>query len=278
MPKRCIDNDGYQRLRMIATVRSNGFIELVKAGQGSTFSGQIRAVDDDVLRHTTVSQASIERRAYDCPMFTTVFWDFGGVILSSPFDAFREYETFKGLPLDFIRSVNTHNPDTNAWARLERTELSPEEFDLEFAVESGALGHRVPGRDVLSLLSGQIRPSMVAALDTVINAGFRTACLTNNVLTEPINADPGRDAEIALVMARFEIVVESSKVGSRKPEPLFYETACKLMAVQPTECIFLDDLGVNLKPAAAMGMHTIKVVDPNVALAELAAITGLHFG
>ena len=211
-------------------------------------------------------------------MFTTVFWDFGGVILSSPFDSFRDYEAANGFPLDFIRSVNARNPDTNAWARLERSELSPAEFDEAFALDSSDAGHRIPGRDVLGLLAGSVRPKMVAALDTVIKAGFRTACLTNNVLTEQpelTSRSALRDAEIAAVMERFEIVVESSKVGARKPEPLFYETACRLMGVVATECIFLDDLGVNLKPAAAMGMHTIKVVDPNEALAQLAAVTGL---
>ena len=280
MPKCGIDHNGYQRLRMVAAVRGNRFVQLVEAGQGSALSGQIRAVDDDVVRHNTASQASARCRPYDHLMFTTVFWDFGGVILSSPFDAFRDYEAANGYPRDFIRSVNARNPDSNAWARLERSELSPQEFDEAFAIDSGDSGHRIPGRDVLGLLAGTVRPEMVAALDTVIGAGFRTACLTNNVVTEPDDLtarSTPRDADIAAVMERFEIVVESSKVGVRKPEPLFYKTACSLMGVAATECIFLDDLGVNLKPAAAMGMHTIKVVDPREALAQLASVTGLTF-
>lgn len=213
-------------------------------------------------------------------MFTAVLWDFGGVILSSPFEAFNHYEARIGLPVDFIRSVNATNPHANAWARLERNELTSTEFDQAFAHDSIALGHEVRGAEVLALLAGDIRPEMVAALDAVRAAGFKTACLTNNVVapdTESTAVRDDRSVALAAVMARFDAIVESSKVGVRKPEPRFYEIACELLKVQPSECIFLDDLGINLKPAAAMGMKTIKVVDPAVALAELAAATGLSF-
>lgn len=205
------------------------------------------------------------------PRFTAVLWDFGGVILSSPFEAFREYEANEGLPLDFIRSVNATHPDTNAWARLERTEISPAEFDRIFAAESEALGHRVPGADVLGLLSGQVRSEMVDLLDRVIAAGYRTACLTNNVAPDS-NIHSERAVAVAAVMARFDVVVESSKVGVRKPEVRFYEMACEMLGVTPAECVFLDDLGINLKPAAAMGMTTIKVVSAEQAIADLSSV------
>ena len=197
-----------------------------------------------------------------------VLWDFGGVILSSPFEAFNTYEAEKGLPLDLIRRVNSTNPHSNAWALLERNDISPQEFDSLFATESEALGHRVPGADVLALLSGEVRPRMVQALDTVKAAGFKIACLTNNVVSTEEPATE-RQAEVRSIMHKFDHVVESSKVGCRKPEPRFYEIACELLQVSPTECVFLDDLGINLKPAAAMGMRTIKVVNPDDALAEL---------
>ncbi len=197
-----------------------------------------------------------------------VLWDFGGVILSSPFEAFNTYEAEKGLPTDLIRRVNSTNPHSNAWALLERNDISPQEFDSLFATESEALGHRVPGADVLALLSGDVRPRMVQALDTVKAAGFKIACLTNNVVSTEEPATE-RQAEVRSIMHRFDHVVESSKVGCRKPEPRFYEIACELLQVSPTECVFLDDLGINLKPAAAMGMRTIKVVNPDDALAEL---------
>ena len=199
-----------------------------------------------------------------------VLWDFGGVILSSPFEAFRRYEAEKGLPADTVRTVNATNPDSNAWALLERNDISPGEFDTLFASESEALGHRIPGSDVLALLAGDVRPHMVTALDTVIGAGLLTACLTNNVVsTSPTPTD--RQREVSAIMAKFHHVVESSKVGCRKPEPRFYEIACELLDVSPHECVFLDDLGINLKPAAAMGMRTIKVVDSFDALDELSA-------
>ena len=205
-----------------------------------------------------------------------VLWDFGGVILSSPFEAFNTYEAEKGLPLDLIRRVNSTNPHSNAWALLERNDISPQEFDSLFATESEALGHRVPGADVLALLSGDVRPRMVQALDAVKAAGFKIACLTNNVVSTEEPATE-RQAEVRSIMHKFDHVVESSKVGCRKPEPRFYEIACELVGVSPDECVFLDDLGVNLKPAAAMGMRTIKVGDPTIALRELSDHLGLQF-
>jgi putative hydrolase of the HAD superfamily len=212
-------------------------------------------------------------------MFSAVLWDFGGVILSSPFEAFNRYEVERGLPVDFIRTVNATNPDENAWARLERNELSPDGFDAAFAADSEALGHRIPGADVLALLAGDVRPEMVAALDRVRAEGYRTACLTNNVAPSDHHVTgPDERAEvIRSIMDRFDAVVESSKVGVRKPEPRFYEIACELLGVTPEQCVFLDDLGINLKPAAAMGMRTIKVLSAEQALADLGTALGLTF-
>ena len=200
-----------------------------------------------------------------------VLWDFGGVILSSPFEAFNRYETERGLPRDFIRGVNAVNPDGNAWALLERSEVGVGAFDAMFRAESTALGHAVDGRDVLALLSGDIRPAMVEALRRV-KSQFKTACLTNNVLSGDgpgMARSPAKAAAIAEVMALFDAVVESSRVGVRKPQPEFYRIACDMLAIAPTEAVFLDDLGVNLKPAKALGMRTIKVTDPEAALDEL---------
>jgi putative hydrolase of the HAD superfamily len=202
-------------------------------------------------------------------MIRAVLWDFGGVILSSPFEAFNRYEAANGLPTDFIRGVNATDPDSNAWALLERNDIAPEEFDALFADESEALGYRIPGADVLGLLSGDIRPEMVTALDRVIRAGYRTACLTNNVVGGE------QRMEVGDVMVMFDHVVESSKVGCRKPEPRFYEIACELLGVEPSECVFLDDLGINLKPAKAMGMTTIKVGAADPAISELEQVLGI---
>jgi putative hydrolase of the HAD superfamily len=198
-----------------------------------------------------------------------VFFDFGGVILTSPFDAFASYEQRSGLPEGFLRSVNATRPDDNAWARLERSEIGVDEFIPMFEEEAAALGQRVDARDVLALLEGEVRPAMVEAVRRC-SERFATALLTNNFLT-------GGDTPPAwrAVLGHFDHVVESSRVGVRKPDPRFYELACELAHVEPTEVVFLDDLGVNLKPARAMGMTTIKVDDPATAIAELARVTGL---
>lgn len=209
------------------------------------------------------------------PAIRAVLWDFGGVFSSSPFDAFARYERAHGLPEGFIRQVNTVNPDRNAWARLERAEITVDQFDGAFAAEAHALGHAVPGKEVVRLLFGEIRPAMVRALQ-VCRTAFKTACITNNfgdVGPEVVSAE--RAAAWRAVAALFDFVLESSRVGMRKPEPAIYRLACDRLGIAPHEAVYLDDLGINLKPAKAMGMTTIKVVDPAAAIAELAAVTGL---
>jgi len=206
-----------------------------------------------------------------------VLWDFGGVILSSPFEAFRRYEKEAGLPEDFIRGLNARNPDINAWAKMERSEVSLEEFVALFEAEALAQGHKLDGWRVLQALSGDIRPQMVEALRRCRD-GFRTACITNNMKSGegPGMARSREKAQaVAEIMTLFEHVVESSKLGWRKPDPRIYRHACDLLGVPPERCIYLDDLGINLKPARAMGMRTIKVGDPDVAIAELETMVGI---
>jgi len=205
------------------------------------------------------------------------FFDFGGVILSSPFEAFNGFEERTGLPRDFIRTINSTNPDANAWARFERNEVGFDEFCDLFEAECRAQGHEVAARDLMPLLLGEIRPTMVEAVRRC-RERLITACLTNNWVShddrEPDRVQAGRDDALAV----FDHVVESSKVGVRKPDPRFYELACEIAGVEPDEVVFLDDLGVNLKPAAAMGMTTIKVGDPAVALHELERVVGFSLG
>ena len=202
--------------------------------------------------------------------FDAVFWDFGGVVTTSPFEAFNSYEEAHGIPKDFIRGVNTHNPDTNAWAQIERQEISAEVFNDLFAEESEALGHRVPGADVLGCLYGNVRPEMVKALNLIHDSGLTQACLTNNV-----NRSVEERADVSTAMTIFDHVIESSKVGIRKPEPGFYTLACETAGVSADRVVFLDDLGINLKPARAMGMATIKVVSADQALEELEGLLGI---
>ena len=200
-----------------------------------------------------------------------VLFDFGGVLTVSPFEAFGAYEVEAGLPPDTIRLINSTNPDTNAWAAYERRDVGTDEFCRLFEAEAASLGLTVDASRVLAGLHGDLRPAMVEALRRCSGA-FPTALLTNNV--EPM-ADGEMQPGFAEVVALFDVVVESSVVGCRKPEQRFYEIACERLGVQATECVFLDDLGVNLKPARAMGMTTIKVADPATAIAELSDAVGL---
>lgn len=206
-----------------------------------------------------------------------VIWDFGGVFTTSPFDRFAIFEEERGLPKDFIRRINATNPDVNAWAKFERSEISLDEFDEAFLAEALEAGHEVRGKEVVALLSGTVRPEMVRALDRILEAGIRCACITNNVRAghgPGISADSAAAAQVADVMARFELIVESSKVGVRKPDPKIYEHALGELGVEAASSVYLDDLGVNLKPAKQLGMRTIKVVKPDQALAELEEIVG----
>ena len=206
-----------------------------------------------------------------------VLWDFGGVILSSPFEAFNRYEAEIGLPKDFIRSLNARNGDTNAWAKMERSEVTLEQFVALFEDEARLQGHTLDGWRILQALSGDIRPQMVEALRRC-RAAFRVACITNNMKHGEgpgMARSPDKAKAVAEVMTLFEHVVESSKLGFRKPDPRIYRHACELIGVPPEACVYLDDLGVNLKPARALGMRTIKVGDPDAAIAELEAIVGI---
>lgn len=205
-----------------------------------------------------------------------VLWDFGGVILESPFDAFARYEAEHELPAGFIRSLNATNPDANAWARLERSEVTADEFCPLFEAEAEALGYAVDAAAVLSLLSGQIRPAMVTAVQRC-RQRLKTGLLTNNFTSFGDEVNP-REPAVAKILELFDVVIESSKVGVRKPDPRFYELACEALEIEPNEAVFLDDLGINLKPAKQMGMKTIKVTDPASALAELEAAVGFGLG
>lgn len=207
-------------------------------------------------------------------MIEAVIFDFGGVLTSSPFEAFARYERERGLPADIIRRTNATNHWENAWAKFERAEIDLAAFDELFAEESRALGAEVRGRDVLPLLTGDLRPEMVEALRR-IKARFKTGCITNNLPNNAIGSASGRSLYVAEVMVLFDHVIESAKIGLRKPDPRIYRMMLEALNVDPKHCVYLDDLGVNLKPAREMGMTTIKVLSGEQAIAELEAATGL---
>ena len=204
-------------------------------------------------------------------MIEAVLFDFGGVILSSPFEAFAAYEKEIGLQTDTIRKINATDPHSNAWAQFERREVSTEDFVLLFEEEALALGYELDAQRILEGLHGSLRPSMVEALSKC-SSKFKTAMLTNNIT--PMG-EQDLDEDVQKVVEIFDLLIESSIEGCRKPEEKFYEVACERLNVKPENCVFLDDLGINLKPARAMGMTTIKVIDPEDAIKELYEILGI---
>ena len=212
-------------------------------------------------------------------MIKAVFWDFGGVITSSPFETFNRFEVSNQLPKNFLRTVNSTNPDNNAWAKLEKTEVNIEEFNDLFLEESKALGHPVPGKEVIALLKGEVRQEMIKALNA-IKGKMIQACLTNNIkaMDKEFEGNVSASGKHNEIMELFDFVIESSKENVRKPDPRFYLLACERANIEPSEAIFLDDLGINLKPAKELGMTTIKVIDPGIALKELESFLPFKIG
>jgi putative hydrolase of the HAD superfamily len=204
-----------------------------------------------------------------------VVFDLGGVITESPMLAFAAYEAEAGLPDGLIRRLNSTDPDGNAWARYERRELDEAGFRDAFQAEATAAGFTVDAGRVLAALHGDLRPAMLTAVARLKDAGLPLALLSNNV------APMERTGRLGELLELFDAVVESSVEGVRKPEPAIYALALDRLSaaagrqIAPARCAYLDDLGINLKPARALGMHTIKVVEPGPALAELSALTGL---
>ena len=208
-----------------------------------------------------------------------ILWDFGGVLTTSPFEAFNRFEAAHDLPKDFIRRVNSTNPTTNAWAQFESNTITTEQFDQLFEQESESLGHPVRGMRVLELLSGELRPRMVSALRKC-KEHFKVGCITNNMKSgegPSMARDEAKAAASQSVMTLFDVIVESSVEGVRKPDPRIYEIACGRMDITPDTCVFLDDLGINLKPAKALGMTTIKVIEEDQAIKDLTKATGILF-
>lgn len=210
-------------------------------------------------------------------MIQAVIWDFGGVFTTSPFEAFNRYEAERGVPQDFIRTVNATRPDHNAWALFERAEITAADFDRLFREEALALGHDVRGADVLPLLSGDVRPKVVAALHACKARGLKVGCITNNVRTGEgagMAGSPEKAKAVGEIMAAFDAVIESSKAGVRKPDPRIYQMMIETLGVPAQACVYLDDLGVNCKPAATLGMTAIKVSGEAQLLADLSRALG----
>ena len=209
-----------------------------------------------------------------------VIFDFGGVFTTSPVSNFGVYERARGLPERFISGVIRANLDGGAFSRFERAELTAEEFDEAFAAETRAAGHEVRGGELAKMMKLEFRPPMIEAHKRICEAGLKTGCITNNMPSSSAK-DWARDGAernwAAEIMSRFDHVIESSKAGVSKPDPRIYEMMLETLGIAPGEAIYVDDLGVNLKPAVAMGMDVVKVPFEGyeIAIEELAQKTGL---
>lgn len=205
-------------------------------------------------------------------MIDAVLFDFGGVVIDSPFEAFAQVEHRCGVPVGTVRRINSADPDTNAWAQLERGEITPDRFVELFGDEARSLGTTMDGHRLLEALRalpatrGDARPAMLTRIEELRAAGIRVGLLTNNIA--PMDGADGT----RWVFDTFDRVLESCRLGVRKPEPRVYELACAALDAAPQRTVLLDDLGINLKPARVLGLQTIKVVDPDDALAELTKI------
>jgi putative hydrolase of the HAD superfamily len=204
--------------------------------------------------------------------YRAVIFDLGGVVFPSPFEAFDAYDRGNELEPGTMRALIRTSSESGAWAALERGELSMDEFVDALEVEALAAGFRIDARRLMGQIGASFgpRPEMARAIERIRSSGLRTAALTNNWADERRRSTSNGLQEAGL----FDVIVESAVEGLRKPDPRIYALALARLNVLASEAVFLDDLGMNLKPAREMGMATIKVGDPDVALAELEATLG----
>ncbi len=205
--------------------------------------------------------------------FRAVLFDLGGVVFPSPFEASDRYDGRAGITIGFTRGLIRTSSEAGAWAALERGELTMAEFCRSLEAEAALLGEVIDAAKIMATIAEEsgARPEMLRAIEVLRGAGLRVGALTNNWASDTgSNTPPGLAGDDL-----FDAVVESAKVGLRKPDRRIYELALARLGVGAPETVFLDDLGVNLKPARAMGMTTIKVVDHSTALDELEAVLGL---
>jgi putative hydrolase of the HAD superfamily len=206
-------------------------------------------------------------------MYRAVIFDLGGVVFPSPFQAFDAYDLEAGLAPGTVRALIRTSSETGAWAALERGELSLPEFYAQLEAEAVAAAFPLDAAKLMATIASGSgpHPGMATAIRRIRAANLQTAALTNNWPRVDDREYPPTGNELG-----FDVVIESAVVGLRKPDPRIYELVLNKLGVDAPDAVFLDDLGINLKPARAMGMTTIKVGDPHVALAELAGILGFE--
>ena len=196
-----------------------------------------------------------------------IIFDLGGVVLDSPMEIFAAFEKSHGLPENFLNKFIVESGHEGAWARLERGELTLEQFFSAFDEEIRNAGADVSSRELMAAVTdfANVRPEMIQAIRRLRKHGYLVAALTNNWLLE----DGGTSTGLDLLKAEFDVFMESSRAGVAKPDPKIYEMALRELGVRAEEAVFLDDIGRNLKPARQMGMTTIKVTSVENALEQL---------
>jgi epoxide hydrolase-like predicted phosphatase len=209
---------------------------------------------------------SDDTRKDDMRKIRAVIFDLGGVVMDSPLHAIARYERDHGIEHNAINHSIVAIGESGAWSRLERGELTLDEFFGPFEQDCREHGMTVDARHMMEYIAeaGVARPQMLEAVRCIRAQGLGVAALTNNWTS---------DGE-SPVRSLFPVFIESSVVGWRKPDPRIYELACGELGITPAQAVFLDDIGRNLKSARALGMTTIKVDDPDEALAELTQVLG----
>ena len=198
---------------------------------------------------------------------TAAIFDIGGVLTSSPVIAIRDYALREGVDYDVLGPMIAE-PEL-AWSCWERSEISVEQFATRFEAEGRERGISVSARGVMdAAFGGQAVRSEMIAVVRHLKGRVRLGCITNNVAR---SEDRERSFDLEEL---FELVVESAKVGLRKPDPRIYLMACEGLGVSPEESVFLDDIGANLKGARAVGMTTIRVDPTHGAIEELEGVLG----
>ncbi len=203
---------------------------------------------------------------------SAAIFDIGGVLTTSPVQSIRAFEREAGLSSGPLGAIMA-DPD-GPWSAFETSSVTREGFIDAFEKAAAEEGLEVDGEAFLAaFVAGMApRPEFLAVVEG-LRGRLKLGCITNNVAGEG-DQRPDRGFDIYEL---FDVVIESAKVGVRKPDPRIYEMACQQLGVPLNETVFLDDFGVNLKGARALGITTIKVDDTLAAIEELERVLGWAF-
>ena len=191
-----------------------------------------------------------------------VLWDYGGVLTESPIINFRKFENDNNYSLNTIVKINSDNKYNNAWAKLEKDEISIEQFSKLFREEAKQFGIPNINTDkLLECLNVKLNIKMVELLENV-SKFYSCVCLTNNFKKMS-------SYDFENIKHNFSLIIESCKIGLRKPEKEIYTYVLKVLKVSAKEILFIDDLGINLKPAKELGFQTYKFIDTNKTISYM---------